>query len=52
MAYVNYPKYSVPKYIVPYIGITSVVGGTLGIIGSSLLFNKYYPPKISFSSTS
>ena len=47
---INYPKLCVPKYIVPYIGITTVVGGTLGIIGSSLLFHKYYPPKTSFSS--
>ena len=52
MAFVNNLKYSVPKYIGPYIGATTVVGGTLGIIGSSLLFNKYYPPKTSFSSTS
>lgn len=52
MAFVNNLKYSVPKCFVHYVGITAVVGGTLGIIGSSLLFNKYYPPKTSFSSTS
>ena len=47
---INYPKLSisnlyVPKCIVPYVGITAVVGGTLGIMGSSILFHTYYPPK-------
>jgi hypothetical protein len=52
---INYPKLSmsdlcisnlrVPKCIVPYVGITAVVGGTLGIMGSSVLFHTYYPPK-------
>ena len=58
--YINYPKLCmsklcvsnlcisnlrVPKCIVPYVGITAVVGGTLGIMGSSVLFHTYYPPK-------
>ena len=48
--YINYPKLCisnlrVPKCIVPYVGITAVVGGTLGIMGSSGLFHTYYPPK-------
>ena len=48
--YINYPKLCiskicVPKCIVPYVGITAVVGGTLGIMGSSILFHTYYPPK-------
>ena len=47
---INYPKLRiskicVPKCIVPYVGITAVVGGTLGIMGSSILFHTYYPPK-------
>ena len=47
---INYPKLCisnlcVPKCIVPYVGITAVVGGTLGIMGSSVLFHTYYPPK-------
>ena len=52
---INYPKLCmsnlrisnlcVPKCIVPYVGITAVVGGTLGIMGSSILFHTYYPPK-------
>lgn len=43
----KYPKLSklcVPKCIVPYVGITAVVGGTLGIMGSSIIFHNYYPP--------
>ena len=50
MTFVNYPKCSVPKCILPYVGISVIVGGTMGIVGSSLLFHKYYPPKTSFSS--
>ena len=47
---INYPKLCIsnlcmPKCIVPYVGITAVVGGTLGIMGSSILFHTYYPPK-------
>ena len=47
---INYPNLRisnlcVPKCIVPYVGITAVVGGTLGIMGSSVLFYTYYPPK-------
>ena len=38
----------VPKCIVPYVGITAVVGGTLGIMGSSILFHTYYPPKNTY----
>jgi hypothetical protein len=34
----------VPKCIVPYVGITAVVGGTLGIMGTSVIFHCYYPP--------
>ena len=43
----KYPKLSnlrVPKCIVPYVGITAVVGGTFGIMGSSIIFHNYYPP--------
>jgi hypothetical protein len=38
------PKLCVPRCIVPYVGITAVVGGTLGIMGSSVIFHNYYPP--------
>ena len=46
----KYPKLCMsnlcmPKCIVPYVGITAVVGGTLGIMGSRILFHPYYPPK-------
>ena len=46
---IRYPKLCVsnlhvPKCIVPYVGITAVVGGTLGIMGSSVIFHNYYPP--------
>ena len=51
MTFVNYPKYSIPKCILPYVGISVIVGGTMGIVGSSLLFHKYYPPKTSISSS-
>ena len=38
------PKLYVPRCIVPYVGITAVVGGALGIMGSSIIFHNYYPP--------
>ena len=44
---IKYPKLSklyVPRCVVPYVGITAVVGGTLGIMGTSVIFHNYYPP--------
>ena len=41
---IRYPNLRVPKCIVPYVGITAVVGGTMGIVGSSVIFHSYCPP--------
>ena len=41
--YPNLSKLYVPRCVVPYVGITAVVGGTLGIMGSSVIFHNYYP---------
>tara|TARA_B100001057_G_scaffold492643_1_gene585432 strand:+ start:865 stop:1056 length:192 start_codon:yes stop_codon:yes gene_type:complete len=40
---IKYPNLCVPKCFVPYVGITAVVGGTLGIMGTSVIFDNYYP---------
>jgi len=40
----KYSNLHIPRCIVPYVGITAVVGGTLGIMGSSIILHNYYPP--------